>query len=781
MPKHPYEPRERKTQQPETSVSRLAFLAMDCWKEMGSEKRLEKFQSLHSAHERVRSLVGFLPSFPESPKDLPQFIHFLVMALQNNVTRLSDAGIGEKFAEAEGEIMLEAEGKKVQLDQGERKSLSREQKIVLKVVGQELKKLIQPPQQCKILVTSRPGFTIILVDAGSHKERIAIMHDPQQGERAAWYEHIPSSFEKENPKKTYRPSFVEWVLASRRRRPGEGPQVLSLIDLNSQLSEDQVGRLVRLALSVKDLDLTLTEKKLPTALQLFEAGATNLVGCLNFLQAGGLPEEGWPGLNEQEVKVIKRARENMDRLEAKKAGLKEAIVRIRVGRELNYEIIDLLLQLQGQGDDIKEGRNKPLTRYDSPVQKLSLLKQKMQAMKDTLVFPPAEIDIQSLVQKFEPIVDAVEALSNTEHGFSSEQVRQAWIAFSGIFSDKGGDTKSWADVYSLEEAVRFLHRSLYTQIDQFTLFESDFKTLLGQGLTQTFEPDIQMHVIDVGDRIWQETLAGNIAWKKIRSLGESRQLDEKAYSPPMVLAGDDFIELSYPQGKHYVEVAAMSRVQEPQEFTITFKYVESGYQGSADRQNFVEETLQSMGFRRASTDPRGRVCLYSLKTEDLATWEKTLAETIRLVYAIPDLDLHPELARRAGELFKKGITHINSFGVDVIRLEQLLRDSPGKLLKDELEEVQWTAARLLRQGGQTEARYVAKLLLEKVPRPSEWKTVLHIANQNDLDRLISALIELEDEARKGKEKNRVRLLAGRANLVMDVLDSHPPKNFKHEE
>ena len=103
-----------------------------------------------------------------------------------------------------------------------------------------------------------------------------------------------------------------------------------------------------------------------------------------------------------------------------------------------------------------------------------------------------------------------------------------------------------------------------------------------------------------------------------------------------MIISENSLEITMPAGKHYAELTA-KKDDSLKEYSIFFRYVESGYKGSSDRMQLVNKIFEDMGFSIGLK--QGRTFNSRLITNNESNWKEKISECIRLVSAIKDTDL----------------------------------------------------------------------------------------------------------------------------------------------
>ncbi|MBI4135233.1 hypothetical protein HY477_00660 [Candidatus Uhrbacteria bacterium] len=640
----------------------------------------------------------------------------------------------------------------------------------------------------KAHVTIAPTGVFMVMDPGTHKEFLGLVSQAERGTSGLLaYSHVFSPHERGQKKEAqYRRKYIEQILAKYGLRLQRDETTVNGLLSSSNVAED-FRELARLALSVKDLDLGLhSDREVDFAARAFQSGAMNMRwflskcrqirdGQLKPTQSRELAETTL--LNPDEHQLLEQYRKYRIRVEAAKKQYRDKIEDIRQVKDLNYEILQGLLDLQEQGKQALAGGGghpkKPEligTKFEALVKKLA----RMESLVNRVIPRAAEARLRThseeIAEEFWPDVLAMEEL---QKGGDIPNRALTQTRFAKMFEDAGGGLEDWSAVKTLEEAVRFLHGQLYQELKNGFGAGSRKEWEKDEALADEYDDASGLALLDVSERgleqsetyqIFQATLK-RLAPFQLENMGKA----DASGDVPFLAFGDDFAELTFPQGKHKIEVAAQTRAGKHAEYGVTFRYFESGYFGAQKRTQYLKGALQWLGIAFKPSEENERLLIASTHTKDKEKWERQFSEVIRLTYSLSDLDLAPAIARQAARLFKAGITDIRHAGFGIIRIEQA--DIDSKDFKDVVKRVFLPGEFRF---GQDERKYAAEVILDKAKNINALKKALLELSAGELDLFISAVFDLEDKVNEGGDKNKQKQLKRVANSLVKFFDKQFP-------
>lgn len=532
--------------------------------------------------------------------------------------------------------------------------------------------------------------------------------------------------------------------------------------------------LVRLCNAVKDLDFasTLNEKEIPLATSLFRKGVTNMA---HFLSAAKSMKNGDGKtlapqaflFNEREKDIWSDFTASVAQVEELKERFRENMSILRRAKELNYEVIADLLRLIDQVHAIynvasgKERRAEefvrvreyqPLQLYENVLYKLKEMRRCVNRVTGTL---STDEEIDALAHRFsEPIslMDAVAKDATVSH------LDRVYEEAKKIADDKRGHLESWDDVDTLEEAVRFLHNELYVGSNlRFpgARYEIGFTNLKFHDFFIE-----QLSVFDLTSSGVENSRPGRIFLETLRTVSIS--VKDEVYTAlynlqPFVVVGDDYIDMSFPSGKHRIDVSAGTKEGENEEYEVTVDYFESGYEGALERFRYVAAVLEDLGFRFQDKKEEDfsflRANFFTRTKED---WEKAFAQTVRLMHSTTNVDLMHGSHRVYVHLFKKGITDIYRCGYHFLQLER------GSVA---LSEKAKNFASIFAFGGYGEQEAAAKLLLQKGRTTKEIQAIIAQLNDEQKKDLLNVIDEWITQAYQIDDANEAKRLEKKHMLI----------------
>ena len=220
--------------------------------------------------------------------------------------------------------------------------------------------------------------------------------------------------------------------------------------------------------------------------------------------------------------------------------------------------------------------------------------------------------------------------------------REAYETFLEAVNDSGKSLRGYSDVSSLQELVRLLHSRIYGSTNA---FGRDVEDLVRSPFFKDKDGVEGLGYFDVTE--------SGIPLSHRRSL---RHGTSATNAVPIVIAGKNYFEGTFPVGKHRMEVATTNS-EDPSEYTLTMRHFESGYgEGSKIRLQFVAQVLEKIGFSVSQSDLGRGMLTATFITNTLGVWEKALVHLTKLLSTIPEKDLSyipPDVA----EMFMGGLTH----------------------------------------------------------------------------------------------------------------------------
>ncbi len=372
-----------------------------------------------------------------------------------------------------------------------------------------------------------------------------------------------------------------------------------------------------------------------------------------------------------------------------------------------------------------------IARFTTNAEKISLIARFGYGSNDVLRHGDGSVDV-----------------SENGKTYLSEKGREAYNEFSKILNDKGTPLLKWEEVDSLEEAVRFFH-GIITRAVNLSKFQVEN---IKNSLFFTEEKNTHIKILDITKNGVSESEIGKIIFNEtLNKLGvfSNAIFFNKERGDIISVIGEDFVDFTVATGKHYIEMSAQMYQDRP-EYTISFRYVESGYQGAIDRQDFSTEVLEKLGFRIIrDRGERGTLCATFI-SEDHNKWRDVLSTTLRLSAAIQDLDLQ-QIIEGYPELFKNGV--VSLFREFISIRGSILNKEITRKIKDDVRIVMYC-------GSDFEKRYLACLLNESLHTSfnKDIKPYLSDLDDNQLDDLLFTFVDMEMEAKaQGDKKAQARL------------------------
>ncbi len=386
--------------------------------------------------------------------------------------------------------------------------------------------------------------------------------------------------------------------------------------------------------------------------------------------------------------------------------------------------------------------------------------------------------MDELMSRFRPIVEQMSYIA--KFGYGSEDARQphsedvnttkegkkripgmaltSYENFAKLFSDKGTDLTDWKEVESLEEAVRYLHAAIIRTTQVFSYYVGNYTN---NKFSRDADKDSGLEVLDVTSKGKESSPIYNVFENgTVRKLGgQAKNYFTVENRTPVAIIGDDYGEFTFPGGKHYVELNTNIHANPP-DFAIALRYVESGYGGAIQRQDFAANVFESLGFKveRVRTENGTlKAFFHSSSKED---WQKNFSDAIRLVASLKDLDLK-DISPNAVEYFLEGgVEHFQFYDELVMGLAK------DKIDKNIVSRLNY----LIKDKNEFEINFLAKMMVENTKDFSKLLPYLAALGMDELDRIITAFYELADDMKKdGQTKfiNKVNQYADKAVELMD--------------
>ncbi len=702
------------------------------------------------------------------------------------------------------------ENKYVRIQMNDPENLSEknhEIKDFVKIVEEEASGFITSQGRFKALIVVEKNALSIRMDPGIHKEFLGIvLASQEQGTPYALvYRHTPSGFERLHYKDNSRPVYISTIVGKKAK--GEGGQVTaSVFAKESKIFQETFREYLRLCQSVKNLDLILTARDVPFAVNMFKAGVTNMGGFLDCCNACDRFtsrekfeefEEKDTLLNDSEKRLLEKYFEkHMEEMEEKDY-LKRKIKNLRTAKDLNFEIVGDLINLGQQASAILG------TTFESPRQAESLVKmydtisEKLKKMEKTIraSFGDPHTNVEELTKRLRKSIEPIAMIARFGYGapdvlknsdgsvnvgkegkkFLPDNVRSAYEEFAKITDDKGKDMHTWDDVESLEEAVRFLHKIvvetpvIYREIYMEDLARSEFFRASG-------DKSYPFKIIDLTKKGFERSEIGKVVIQEnINNLGyrlnEVFRKDRAFRRFPVAIFSDDYFELTIPTTKHYVEMNSQRYAPQDKnkEYTISLRYVESGYFGAIQRQDFAAAVLEQCNFKVTRTRDKGGDLCAHFKTENDNEWKIALSKAIQLVASLKDLDLTRIDPSFVG-LFKEGVV---SMFHGFKKIKTALQTGN---IDDETKRV---TASILTFGAESEKDLLIQLLTKDAKTfEKDIAPYLEQTNKKALDQFVTHLIHLEKNTRKRGDKKLAGHLHKLGDKIMDLIlsEEKPPSS-----
>ncbi|MCX6789280.1 MAG: hypothetical protein NTZ42_01540 [Candidatus Gribaldobacteria bacterium] len=423
------------------------------------------------------------------------------------------------------------------------------------------------------------------------------------------------------------------------------------------------------------------------AVDMFNEGVMNMQGflticdtCVSYREYLNFRKK-WIMLDNSEEPILKNY---FSAYIERKENIKNQLQFLRQAKDLNFEIAEDFVELRNRSLAILSiSEQSPKTAQDF-IKFYKEIAGKLLVMQDlvkqslgiySLSSSAIEVDVEKLTNQLYPKIAQIAQVARFGYGSPDVLYRKeagndtidvselgkkrvpelAWRAYEDstklLQGKKSDELHKWSDVESLEEALRFLHALvveapvLIGQNIERDLIESKFY----RNPKEMFHP---LRIIDITSDKLDNCELAKIIINELEGLGK-RHLDdaigEKSWGrQPLAIFSDDYFELSLPTAKHYIEMSAQSyNGEKRKEYTIVLHYIESGYGGSIRRQDFAKATLERLGFAivKPKRNESGNLQAH-FRTEDKQDWQSSLQYTLRLCFALKDLDLK-EIGRDA--------------------------------------------------------------------------------------------------------------------------------------
>lgn len=700
----------------------------------------------------------------------------------NNVSSLFNEHEGKPFPLTEGRVVMEQQNKKLVTDWRKQFQDERPEYIaeVEETLLTELANLQRHHDPCNVFLRERGGIVVINIDAGRHKESVTVI-PPQTNERdtIAVYRHTASAHERELPDKL-RAQYISdairqhvFSIHSHTEPAGNFKAV------TTSSGTGDLANLFRLALSVKDLDLYLkTHQQVDEAVWLFQKGVTNMIDVLSLASIEQNPKEFKA---KKMTTITAPEKQLLVEMFTKRAEYRAYIDTVRTAlehasavRDINYRALETVEQLRALGQGETAARPGEMRRvFERCVRSIHEMLNALNRAS-VPVYDCADTDIDNLAAQFADAIDMLDFSSTTDEPTSPQSQRALQDARDSIMDmidDTPEQLESWEDVRSLNQAIRYLHRRLYTVSERFGRGIDNRLKYSHDPLLPRADRDSDVTLVDVRTGKTSSSL-GAIATRLVSELHPSHpSIHTGERQKPILILGDGYLELRASAGKHLIELLAE---QDPRELTVNFRLCESGYHGSSARLAFTRTMLQENDFvDHTSTEIQGRRLQWiqmHLKTESPERWKQGLQTTLRLVRALPDMDLlrvPPEFY----DLFREGVTHISNLGTPFIRLRRQSReDLLATVKEDQQHQLRGAAGVIAHFGCAAEHRLLVEALLQKLRGPEDWKRICAAIPEDDREPIITTLLDMELEARRHKDTTAARQLKTRADAVINLSE-----------
>ncbi|MEK7172381.1 MAG: hypothetical protein AAB723_04175 [Patescibacteria group bacterium] len=685
---------------------------------------------------------------------------------QNMAIDISNTPAGQAFTE-EGRLLLENKNVKIQVND-EKNLVETNQNIknLIEIIKEEAERFIANDLFKCVIVVDDESLSIRM-DPGSHKEFLgALLSNDEKIPHALFYKHIPSGYEKTN-KESNRATYIQQITSGQINEKTKDVSKFLLIFERDKFQQE-FRKYFRLCQSVKNLDFntTLRKEDVRFAVDMFNEGVVNMQGFLTICDSCASHEQY---LNfKKRGKILDNSEEAIlenyfSAFVERKKHIKDQLQFLRQAKKLNFEIAEDFVELRDRSLAILSiSEQSPKTAQDF-IKFYKEIAGKLLAMQDlvkqslgvySLSSSVCEIDVEKLINKLFPKIEQIaqiarfgygspDVLYTTEGGNNVVDVSElgkkrvpemAWRAYEEstklLQGKKSDELRKWSDVESLEEALRFLHiliveaPVLVGQNMDRDLIESKFY----RNPKEIFQP---LRIIDVTSDKLDNCGLAQVIINELKGLSKYRfkeVVGEKSYGrQPLAIFSDDYFEFSLPTVKHYIEMSAQSYDEEKRkEYTIALRYLESGYDGFAQRQDFTKTVLERLGFMvERERVKRGNLQAH-FRTEDKQNWQRSLQHTVRLCFALKDLDLEM-IEDDTVDLFEEGV--INGF--------HWFRDIKDALKTGKMSE--WTSRYvkvIMKQGSDSEKKLLANLLFTKAKLSKKLlKLFTSELNENELSEL----------------------------------------------
>ncbi len=715
---------------------------------------------------------------PREVKDMLLRSVFVSPFRINSMRSLTDEGSGKPFQLTTGDILVEEPNKKIVADWSDAFRTTHP-KIVREISAAlvaEMQKLHKHHNPCKVFLRERGGIVVINIDAGNHKESMAIvLTNDKSVKTIAVYNHVPSAHESRGPQ-AYRGKYIEGALKGishslHERRESKG----HINALMSGQRKPLVSHLFRLALSVKDLDIVFSnDRQVICATRLFGMGVTNMDAVLSIASIDQEPVqlEHHQGhtITPLEHKILTdmfKQRHNMkEHLEHVRRSLESA----RIVRDINYSALETLDQLRAMAFEEIASRPGQMQRL---FKRLALYIHEMRRSIPVPTPDVSEEDINTLVERFADAIDMLDHPPTEESvaRYYQRAQQEARVTIRDMVDDTPEQLESWDQVQSLNQAIRFFHRKLYTIESRFGRTIEDLLRLRNQAadpLAPSPDRTLGVTVVDVRTEEQQKSELADGATQTLKSIQplHDTRVTGRPDKPVMVI-GNNYLEIRASAGKHLIELLAE---QDQRETTVSFRLCESGYHGSSQRLAFARSVLKEMDFvEHTEQKQQGRWLQMHLKTESPERWRNGLATAIRMFHALPDLDLD-RIAPEFIDLFGEGVTHLNILSRQFITLKQ---KTPEEIIADNERKQKISMKNLIESiiyfGDSMERRLLVEILDSKLSGPKAWQRVCVTIPPKEREKMVDTLLAMEHDTQAQKKFAATRRWRSRANALIDTL------------
>lgn len=573
----------------------------------------------------------------------------------------------------------------------------------------------------------------ISMDPGKHKELLSVVTDTESGSTFFVYRHITSAFERLSPH-SERADFIERVnsraIKGYRCAHGNVVDLIRFVPGGTDVADECFDVLVRLSRAVKDLDLlVLRQGESAYAARLFvEQRVTNidtLFGAFRCVDSGKPVKQIGARLNDRERLVVGSYQELAQEKADARQGLQERIGHLDEAKRLNYDLLRQVRAFVTQARIVLEQGSGEYDRSTKFQDRLQKIQEDLQAMAREVTQFTSLIDFVDIPPLVRTYSQLAKILDRAARGFPPDDVEGVRTEVAQLSGTRTAKLTTWSEVTSLEEAIRYLHARLYR----------------GYEVKQTWQNHPLYNPIDDAAGIPAIHLTPDgrpsdiyqIFARAVEPVSSMTKVEVASTGfgakHPFILCAEQFGYFSFQKGKHRLEISAQEQT-DPPEFGIGLSYFESGYRLGGKRTVFLRSALKRLGYQLSKEDDR--LTLASFRSTHKEAWRVALAETVRLVYALPNLDL-ADIVDQAEELFFDGLTNIADIGkhIDAIR-----RDP-----KYPLERIAEVLPYLFTEhAGMGDREYILRILLERVGRATDVDRILSKLSTGKLHLLIDALM-----------------------------------------